>query len=98
MAIVSTGATVTPMRQNLAILLVLAPSLALAQQAPEPRSVTLYKTAASAACTDDATVWVDPATRLFHLKGDPAFGKTPRGGYNCRKQAEAAGYKPARSR
>ena len=75
------------MRLALALAMVLAamPGTALAQPAP---ALTLYKTAGSAACMDDATVWVDPETRLYYVKGDPGFGKTRRGGYNCRKHAE----------
>jgi hypothetical protein len=84
----------------LAVLLSTMPWNAPAQQTPAnpAPNVTLYKTAASAACSGEPTVWVDPETRRYHLKGDPAFGKTRRGGYNCQKHAEAAGYQPARSR
>jgi hypothetical protein len=76
------------------------PSAALGQQTPAkpPAKVTLYKTADSAACSGDVAVWVDPETQTYHLKGDMLFGKTRRGGYNCRKHVEAAGYKPAKPR
>jgi hypothetical protein len=72
------------------------PGLALAQQTPAtpPAPLTLYMRAGSAACSG----WVDPETRLYHLKGDKLFGKTKRGGYNCRKHAEAAGYRAFKSR
>jgi hypothetical protein len=88
------------MRQRLVVVLAMMPGVALAQQAPAtpPPAVTLYKTPGSAACSDDATVWVDPETRVYHLKGDKLFGKTRRGGYNCRKHAEAAGYRASKPR
>jgi hypothetical protein len=84
----------------LAIVIAMIPSVALAQQTPAkpPAKLTPYKTADSAACSDDATVWVDLEAHLYYLKGDKSFGKTKRGGYNCRKQADAAGYHAAKSR
>jgi hypothetical protein len=35
---------------------------------------------------------------VYYLKGDKLFGKTKHGGYNCRKQADAAGYRASKSR
>jgi hypothetical protein len=84
------------MRQLLAIAVVMVPNIALAQQTP-PQNLTLYKTAGSAACSGDVVVWLDPERRVYYLKGDKFFGKTKRGGYNCRKQADAAGYRPLKS-
>jgi hypothetical protein len=88
------------MRTLLAIVVVMIPSVALAQQSPTPppAKLTLYKTADSAACPPDVAVWVDPETRVYYLKGDGLFGKTKHGGYSCRKQADAAGYRAFRSR
>jgi hypothetical protein len=73
-------------------------TLAFAEEAKLPAKLTLYKTVSSAACEGDATVWVDPATRVYHLKGDKLFGNTKLGGYNCRKQADAAGYVASKPR
>jgi hypothetical protein len=87
------------MLRLLAMVVVTMPGLALAQNAASPpQTLTLYKNANSAACSGDATVWVDPQTRLYYVKGDRLFGKTPRGGYNCSRQATAAGYQPSKSR
>ncbi|MBX6367424.1 MAG: hypothetical protein IRZ04_05545 [Rhodospirillales bacterium] len=76
----------------------MAAGIAAAQETPAkpPRAVSLYKTADSAACSDDVTVWVDPERRLYYVKGDPLYGKTRPGGYNCRRHVEAAGYRPGR--
>jgi hypothetical protein len=88
------------MRRLLAVVIITISSAALAQQTPTkpPAKLTLYKTSDSAACSGDATVWLDPDTRVYYLKGDKFFGKTKRGGYNCRKQADAAGYLASKSR
>jgi hypothetical protein len=84
------------MRQLVAIAVVMVPGIVLAQP-PPPGNLTLYKTAGSAACSDDVVVWLDPERRVYYLKGDKFFGKTKRGGYNCRKQADAAGYRAVKS-
>ncbi len=79
------------MRTLIATLVAMMSSLALAQQ--PPAKLSLYKTADSAACSGDETVWVDPETHVYYLKRDKLYGKTKRGGYNCRGQADAAGYR-----
>lgn len=84
------------MRIRLAIAFLTVPGIALAQQ--PPAKITLYKTADSAACWGDTAVWVDLATGLYHVKPDKSFAKTKRGGYTCRRQADAAGYRPSRQR
>ena len=86
------------MMRRLAIVTVMMPGLALAQATKPLGTLTLYKNANSAACSGDATVWVDPQTHLYYVKGERLFGKTPRGGYNCSRQAEAAGYQPGKAR
>lgn len=84
------------MRLLVASAVLLTSSVAQAQQAPA--HLTLYKTASSAACTGDQTVWIDPKTGIYYVKGEAPYGKTRPGGYNCRQQAEAAGYRSARQR
>ena len=87
------------MRRLLAMVIIMIPSVALAQQTPAkpPAKLTFYKTIDSAACSGDATVWVDSEAHVYYLKGDKFFGKTKRGGYNCRKQADAAGYRMSKA-
>ena len=87
------------MRSLLAMVVIMTSSLALAQQTPtkSPAKLTLYKTADSAACSGDATIWADPDAHVYYLKGEQYFGKTKHGGYNCRKQADAAGYRASKS-
>ncbi|HWI29328.1 MAG TPA: hypothetical protein VN668_20305 [Stellaceae bacterium] len=82
------------MRLLAASAVLLTSSFAQAQQAPA--HLTLYKTVSSAACSDDKTVWIDPKTGIYYVKGEALYGKTRPGGYNCRRQAEAAGYRSAR--
>lgn len=79
------------MRRSLAAaFLVVMSGAALAQTAP--MTLTPYKTISSAACSPDRTVWIDPSTKTYYRRGDPLYGKTRPGGYNCEKTAEAAGY------
>jgi hypothetical protein len=95
-----TGKRLAQMRELIAIILVIMPTVGLAQETPSkpPAKLTLYKTVSSAACSGDVAVWIDPETRVYYLKGDKFFGKTTRGGYNCRNQADAAGYRGSKSR
>jgi predicted membrane-bound mannosyltransferase len=88
------------MRKRMALaavtMLAIASTIVGAQETP--RRITLYKTASAAACAGDETVWVDPAGRVYYVKGDKLYGKTKGGGYNCRTSVEAAGYRRLRSR
>jgi len=89
------------MKIVLVSLIAMVPSAVFGQPATPakpPPSITFYKTADSAACSGDVAVWLDPETRLYYLKGDKLFGKTRRGGFNCRRQADAAGYQPVKPR
>jgi hypothetical protein len=86
------------MGKLLVIVIATIPSIALAQEAKPSAKLTLYKTVDSAACSGDTAVWVDSETNVYYLKGDKLFGKTKHGGYNCRRQADAAGYHAFNSR
>jgi hypothetical protein len=88
-------ALTAPRTAVLAAIVAAMPGLALAQQ--PHRHLTLYKTTSSAACSDE-TVWIDPKTETYYVKGERLYGKTAPGGYNCRGQAEAAGYRAAKAR
>jgi hypothetical protein len=44
-------------------------------------------------CPGDLVVWVDPATRTYHFRGQRWYGSTAKGGYACKKAAEAQGYR-----
>ena len=81
----------------LEIAAIFATTAAFAQEPKSPARLSLYKTIEAAACTGDATVWLDPVAHVYYLKGEKFFGKTTTGGYNCRKQADAAGYQPSKS-
>ena len=48
-------------------------------------------------CPKDVVVWSEfKGGGLFHPKDSPRYGKTPDGGYLCRKEAEAMGWKEFR--
>ncbi len=61
-------------------------------------AATTYSTegAARTACAEDAVVWGNGDTRVFHLQGSRFYGKTQNGAYLCRGAAEMAGYRAAR--
>lgn len=50
------------------------------------------ETAAQNHCPADQVVWLNTRTRLYHKKGMPWYGRTDKGAYVCRKDADAAGY------
>jgi hypothetical protein len=74
----------------LALALVLTASSALARELKE--FATEEK--AQKHCPKDTVVWSEfRGGGLFHAKGSPRYGKTEDGGYLCRKEAEAEGWK-----
>ena len=73
-------------------------SIAAAEAAPKQTTpkLTLYKTAQSAACDGDVAVWVDPEAGVYFPSRVATTRKS--GGFACKKQAESAGYRPAKAR
>jgi hypothetical protein len=39
-------------------------------------------------CPDDLVVWLDPATRTYHYRGQRWYGSTKNGAYVCRNDGE----------
>ncbi len=79
-----------------------------AQSAPAPkkakRAVAAPKTGqfkteaeAKSSCPDDAVVWVNTGTKVYHHAGAALYGKTKRGVYMCEKNTAAAGYHVAKN-
>lgn len=79
--------------------LVAAPAMAeQAKKAPEAAS-TQYKTEAEAkghCAAGDIVVWVNTSSKVYHYAGNPDYGKTKRGGYECEKDATASGFHAAK--
>lgn len=48
-------------------------------------------------CPDDSVVWAIARSGIFNSKAERWYGQTTDGSYVCRKEAEAAGYHPARA-
>ena len=42
-------------------------------------------------CSNDAVVWVNTKTGVYHLRGERWYGATKQGAYECRKEADAEG-------
>jgi hypothetical protein len=48
-------------------------------------------------CPGDIVVWLDTQSRVYHFRGQRWYGSTEKGGYACKKDAEAQGYRRNRS-
>lgn len=42
-------------------------------------------------CPGDAVVWLNLPTGIYHFKGERWYGRTKRGAFVCKKEADAAG-------
>jgi hypothetical protein len=47
-------------------------------------------------CGSQPPVWANSHTKVYHVKGDPYYGRTKYGGYLCEKDAVRAGYHSAK--
>jgi hypothetical protein len=48
-------------------------------------------------CGGTQPVWVNERSRVFHLPGDPYYGRTKHGKYMCERDAAKAGYHPSKT-
>lgn len=48
-------------------------------------------------CGGTEPVWVNERKRVFHLAGDPYYGRTKHGKYMCERDAVKAGYRPSKA-
>jgi hypothetical protein len=57
------------------------------------KSLHKYSTsnAAQAHCPNDAVVWLNTRTGIWHLAGERWYGRTKHGAYVCEREATAAG-------
>lgn len=60
-------------------------------------NMAIFKTESDAQqnCPKDTVIWLDMVSGIYYLKGQQLYGKTPNGGYVCRKDADHAGYHAA---
>jgi hypothetical protein len=47
--------------------------------------------AAQRHCPTDAVVWLNTSSANYHFKGDPWYGRTQRGSYVCKVEADKDG-------
>lgn len=68
-------------------------SVAHAQTTTHPPTVTPKPQTppASLTCTGDRVVWVNTASKVYHLHGDRYYGATKEGKFVCEKAAKAEG-------
>jgi hypothetical protein len=45
-------------------------------------------------CPADTVVWLNTSSALYHLKGEPWYGRTQRGAYVCKAEADKNGERP----
>ena len=68
---------------------------------PSPKGADMSKRPAmtpTISCPGDAAVWVNARSKAYHLQGDPFFGRTKHGKFECRKAADAEGDHPIPAR
>ena len=51
---------------------------------------------AKSRCATDTVVWINLSSRIYHLSGTKSYGKTKRGSYMCRGEADSFGYRGVR--
>lgn len=51
----------------------------------------------STSCNGGAPVWVNERTHVYHVQGDPFFGRTKQGHYMCKADAIKEGDREART-
>jgi hypothetical protein len=85
-----------------------APPTAAAPVAPAAKAEPADKAAATprqfateaqakAKCPADEVVWLNAATKIFHLAGHEGYGKGAKGAYVCQADATAAGARAAKN-
>jgi hypothetical protein len=75
------------------LLTALSPVYAIQSSAPHFHS----EQEAKEHCPNDAVVWVNTKTGVYHLKGERWYGATKEGVYVCRKEADAEGDRVTRN-
>jgi hypothetical protein len=48
-------------------------------------------------CGAELVVWVNSSTKVYHFAGNRSYGKTSRGAYMCRNQADKTGFHAAKN-
>lgn len=52
--------------------------------------------AAKAHCPDDTVVWLNTTAKVYHLAGTRYYGKTKKGAYSCKQDADHRGFRVVR--
>lgn len=68
---------------------VMAPSTATAL----PLTPFRYEAQAQRHCPDDAVVWLDFRKEVYYLKRQKRYGQGSTGGFVCRREARAGGFR-----
>lgn len=82
--------------QTAVILVLISASAAVGNAA---NSLVLFATEQSAQqhCPSDVVVWLNLPTGIYHLKGQRWYGRTKRGAYVCKREADLNGDRETRN-
>jgi hypothetical protein len=48
-------------------------------------------------CGSELVVWVNSSSKVYHFAGNKSYGKTSKGAYMCRNQADRTGFHAAKN-
>jgi hypothetical protein len=70
--------------------------VAVSPSAAPDKSQYATEAEAKANCPNDAVVWVNSASHVYHGSGSRNYGKTRSGAYMCQQDSLAAGFRAAK--
>jgi hypothetical protein len=70
--------------------------VAVSPSAAPDKSQYATEAEAKANCPNDAVVWVNSASHVYHGSGSRNYGKTKSGAYMCQQDSLAAGFRAAK--
>ncbi|MGH9435402.1 MAG: hypothetical protein ACRD06_05325 [Terriglobia bacterium] len=87
---------------GLCLSLTAMPSFAKSKKSKKAQAATTAQTSTSKQTAQQAPsngmVWVNPKSKVFHVKGDRWYGKTKNGKYMTEAEAVKEGYRQAKPR
>jgi len=82
---------------GLGLFVLLWPGLAIAASPTAPLVNFPTEQQAQQHCPGDAVVWLNLPSGIYHFKGQRWYGRTNRGAFVCRNEADRAGMRATRN-